>query len=197
MTTLAAQLADGMRTPLTCILGYVELLLDDPAGTLSDEQRRHLAVVTRSAHALERLAAAAEAVAEGEDGHAARTRVDLAALVGSVNAARPDVHVGPVVPVACTGDPEALAQMLDHLVACARDHAAGGATTLSLRRLGARAVIRVRGTRDGRPALPAPEGLGLAAARAIATAHGGRLTTIIGSAGTLTLRCELAASPAE
>jgi signal transduction histidine kinase len=198
MTTLATHLAEGMRTPLTCILGYLELLLDDPAGALSDEQRHHLDAIARSARALQRLAARVEVAAEGElplPG-LTRTRVDLVALVERVYG-QPHVHVGPLVPVRCSGDHEALAQLLDTLVAAAREHAAGGTTTVSLRRVGARAVIRVRGTCADQTASTSGQDLGLAVARGIATAHEGRLTAVIGPPGTLTLRCELPAEPAE
>jgi len=78
--TLAAHLADRMRTPLTCILGYVDLLLDDPAHELRDEQRRHLEAIVRSARALERLAGGVEEVAEAAPpGDGPRNVVDLAA----------------------------------------------------------------------------------------------------------------------
>jgi signal transduction histidine kinase len=79
MTTPAAQTADGMRTPLTCILGYVELLLDDPAGALTREQRRHLEAVARSALALERLAAGLEGATGAPRADVAGEVVDLAA----------------------------------------------------------------------------------------------------------------------
>ena len=198
MTTLAAHLADGMRTPLTCILGYLELVLDDPAGELSDEQRHHLDAIARSARALQRLAADAEVAADGELSlhDRARTRVDLVALVERLYG-QPHVHVGPLAPVKCVGDPEALAQLIDNLIAAVHEHAAGGTTTVSLRRVGARAVIRVRGTREDHAASPSRQDLGLAVARAIATAHDGRLTAVIGPPGMLTLRCELPAEPAE
>jgi hypothetical protein len=99
------------------------------------------------------------------------------------------------VPIECAGDPEALAELIDNLLDAANAHAVGAAATVSLRRVGTRAVIRVRATRD--PHALSARAIGLKRARAIAAAHHGRLSTIIGPPGTLTLRCELPASPAE
>jgi signal transduction histidine kinase len=48
-----ALISHDLRTPLTSIIGYLELTLDD--GTLTDEQRRYLDVVDRNAHRLLKL----------------------------------------------------------------------------------------------------------------------------------------------
>lgn len=42
-----ATVSHELRTPLNVILGYCEMLADDPAGTLSDEQRQLIAAVQR------------------------------------------------------------------------------------------------------------------------------------------------------
>ncbi|MDX6423583.1 MAG: hypothetical protein QOI67_1054, partial [Gaiellaceae bacterium] len=50
-----ALVSHELRTPLTSIRGYLELVLDDTSGHLTDEQRQFLSVVERNSDRLQRL----------------------------------------------------------------------------------------------------------------------------------------------
>jgi PAS domain S-box-containing protein len=47
------ELSHELRTPLTSVLGYVEMLLDEEAGTVTPQQRYLLQAVLRGAHRLQ------------------------------------------------------------------------------------------------------------------------------------------------
>jgi signal transduction histidine kinase len=51
-STFVSVAAHELRSPLTSITGYVEMLLDEEYGPLSDDQRKRLELVQRSAHRL-------------------------------------------------------------------------------------------------------------------------------------------------
>jgi signal transduction histidine kinase len=53
---LLSVVAHEMRTPLTCVAGYLELLGDDAAGTLTDAQRELVLVAQRNCVRLGELA---------------------------------------------------------------------------------------------------------------------------------------------
>ena len=64
---LRARLARA-ATPLTSILGYVELVIDEEAGPVTDEQRHFLDVIERNSHRLLRLVGDLLFVAQVEAG---------------------------------------------------------------------------------------------------------------------------------
>src|SRR5581483_10696343 len=50
-----ATVSHELRTPLTSMMGFLELVREGEAGELTDEQRRFLTIVHRSAERLQRL----------------------------------------------------------------------------------------------------------------------------------------------
>jgi signal transduction histidine kinase len=50
-----ATVSHELRTPLTSMMGFLEMLREGEAGTLTDEQKRFLAIVYRSSERLQRL----------------------------------------------------------------------------------------------------------------------------------------------
>jgi signal transduction histidine kinase len=119
-----ALVSHDLRTPLTSIMGYVELTLEDER--LADEHRRHLEVVNRNAERLVRLVNDLLFVARLEAGELDLhpSELDLAEIVRqSVSEAEPRAAAGglslscetqPVPPV--TGDKGRIFQLLDNLV---------------------------------------------------------------------------------
>jgi signal transduction histidine kinase len=61
-------LSHELRTPLTPILGYLDALLAEEAGQLTDAQRQYLEIVQRNAKRLARIAAEITFLAK-EDAH--------------------------------------------------------------------------------------------------------------------------------
>jgi PAS domain S-box-containing protein len=121
-----ALVSHELRTPLTSIRGYLELVLDDTSGGLTDEQRQFLKVVERNSDRLQRLVGDLLFVAQVDAGRLSLELDHLDAVeVGAeaVEAARPsadqkglalrlvgDTHAGLI------GDRARLAQLLDNLV---------------------------------------------------------------------------------
>jgi signal transduction histidine kinase len=160
-----AVVAHDLRTPLTSIRGYVDMLLAGDAGALTDSQAQFLGVVDRNAGRLQRLSGDLLLLARSEAGELALDLrpTDVAAVVReAAEAARPaaeakgialEVAVADVPPV--RADRERLGQMLDNLVSNAvKFTPAGGSVALLLgARLDADAVtIDVADTGAGIPA---------------------------------------------
>jgi PAS domain S-box-containing protein len=195
-----------LRTPLTSIVGYVELLLE--SDELGPEERQFLEVVRRNAVRLLRLVGDLLFLTRVQAGQFAIVPgpVELSGLVAeSVEASRPaadargiDIAVEAQVVPEATGDRDRLAQLLDNLVSNAVKYAAeGGRVTVSLARDEGGAVLTVHNTGSYIP--PAEQerlferffraaaatrrltpgiGLGLTIAKAIADAHGGRISVM-------------------
>ena len=53
---LVSVVSHEMRTPLTCVAGYLELLMDDGAGALTEEQRQLVGIAQRNCLRLADLA---------------------------------------------------------------------------------------------------------------------------------------------
>ena len=197
-----ASVSHELRTPLTSIRGYVELLLDEETGALSDEQRRFLEVVERNSRRLLALVNDLLFVSrvESQGLPLELDRVDLADVAHeayqSAGAAarheRVDLRLA-AEPVEIEGDAARLGQALDNLLSNAiKFTPAGGSVRLQVGSRNGSAVVAVSDTGTGIP----PEdqqrlferfyrapgastrpgtGLGLAIVKAIVDAHGGEI----------------------
>ncbi|RKS80474.1 PAS domain S-box-containing protein [Motilibacter peucedani] len=195
------------RTPLTSMLGYLELLCDD-SSALAPLHQEALSAVHRNSHRLKRLVDNLVTVSRLDAGEAARvsTDVDLSATVaelveeqaaaalakGVLLSAHVDPHVG------VEGDNDLLDRLVSNLVGNGLKFTpAGGSVRVSLRREGAWALLQVRDTGIG-IALEEQEavfqrfyraadaearaiqgsGIGLAIVREVAAAHEGSVTLV-------------------
>ena len=197
-----ALISHDLRTPLTSIMGYLELTLDD--GNLTDEQRAYLDIVNRNAdrllHLVNDLLFVARLEAGQLDLHPGE--LDLAAVVRqSVAEAEPRAAAGGIDLSCEAGDVPAVQadrgrmfQLLDNLVSNAIKFTPAGGDVGSLTPVNgvcaSRSATREsaslppsrRGSSSASSALrvpptarfPAP-GLGLYIARAIVEAHGGSI----------------------
>ncbi|MBP2267137.1 signal transduction histidine kinase [Pseudarthrobacter sp. PvP004] len=127
-----ANVSHEFRTPLTSILGYVELILDDP-DALDARARKQLDIVRRNAERLLTLVSDLLVVRSGQiviQPHA----VDVAELVrGSVNSAEPraakaGIRLSMDIPEALEAhvDSSRIAQVLDNLVSNAIKYSPDG-----------------------------------------------------------------------
>lgn len=199
---LMADLAHELRTPLTTLHAHVDGLEDGvvPARAatwqvMRDQLDRLQRLTTDLAH----LSAAEEGALSVD-----RQPVDVAEIAAAaVDAAAPRYRAKDTTltldapqPVPAVVDPGRIQQVLANLLDNALRHTpAGGTVQVSARREGADAVLEVSDTGDGIPATDLDtvfdrfhrldtararsdggSGLGLTIARAIVTAHGGRLT---------------------
>jgi PAS domain S-box-containing protein len=200
-----ALVSHEFRTPLTSIIGYLELVLEEP-DALEPETNRFLQVVERNSRRLHRLVGDLLFVAQVEAGRLSldRSALPLQRVVGEcVEAARPgaedkgvtlSVRAEPVGTL--NGDGDRLGQMLDNLISNAiKFTPEGGRVDVFATRRRGGALVEVR---DSGVGIPADEqhrlferffrsstateraipgvGLGLTISRAIAEAHGGSIT---------------------
>ncbi|MGP0223389.1 MULTISPECIES: sensor histidine kinase [unclassified Paenarthrobacter] len=127
-----ASVSHEFRTPLTSILGYVELILDDPTG-LDPKYRKQLDIVRRNAERLLTLVSDLLSVRSGQIVVQPHT-VDVAELVrGSVNSAEPraakaGIRLSVDAPPALLArvDSSRLSQVLDNLVSNAIKYSPDG-----------------------------------------------------------------------
>lgn len=211
-----ARLVHDLHGPLTVIRGLCATLARDEA---VPDRRRSLTLIDGEAL---RLAEGLRALARsGAAGTPATLPVDVAALATSVAerfgpaAAATGGRLsllGVHRPIWVEGDPAMLERIVENLVGNALRHRGfDGAIELALTTRGGRAVLRVRDDGAGvavadrervfrpgdRGAAPRGDGhgLGLAIAREIAEAHGGRLTLdAVGSGACFRLSLPLASS---
>ncbi|GAA4229010.1 hypothetical protein GCM10022254_20490 [Actinomadura meridiana] len=208
-----ADASHELRTPITALRTRIELILDGPDdGGLDDTLRRSLDDVDRLHQIVDDLLVLASIDAGDLP---ARERVDLGALVETVTGGRvpppvpTTIKIEPAVPV--VGNPPRLGRLLLNLLANAERHASGG-IEVEVRAERGEAVVEVRddgpgippGARDrvferftrldtARSRADGGSGLGLAVARQIAVAHGGRLYAADAAHGArLVLRLPLA-----
>jgi PAS domain S-box-containing protein len=194
-----------MRTPLTSIIGYTELLAEIEVDRLSEQGRRFVEVVDRNARRELRLVQDLLLLVRVEAGRFSidRGTVELESLIDdAIEEARPraeaaglelTARVDGVPPL--EGDPHRLAQVLDNLLTNAiKFTPEGGRVTISARVDGDEAVIEVADTGIGIPEeeqarlferlfrastatdLQIPgTGLGLTIVKAVVDAHGGAI----------------------
>jgi PAS domain S-box-containing protein len=216
-----ALVSHELRTPLTSIRGYLELVLDEEAGALTDEQRQFLGVVERNAHRLLALVGDLLFLAQVEAGKLSLEigAVDLSSIAAeSVETARPlaeekgvtlTLATGPLALIA--GDRARLAQLLDNLISNGvKFTPSGGRVDVRIRGLRGKAVIEIRDTGMGIPAAEQEHlferfyrtsqateqaipgtGLGLAISKAIVEAHGGQIVVASGEGDGSTFRISL------
>jgi signal transduction histidine kinase len=198
-----ALISHDLRTPLTSIMGYLELTVGD--GNLTDDQRGYLEVVDRNAERLLRLVNDLLFVARLEAGQLdlRPSELDLAAIVRqSVSEAEPRAAAKGIALTCSAGEVPAVRadkgrifQLLDNLVSNAiKFTPEGGDVEVSVARLNGAVQLEVADTGigiDAREQLQLFErffrastaeqrqipgtGLGLYIARAIVEAHGGSI----------------------
>ena len=215
-----ALISHDLRTPLTSIIGYVELALDDVGPELDAERRGYLEVVARSSERLLRIVDDLLFVARLQAGNLAidRARLDLCSVAAqSVEEARPRAERKQLAlsflgsgPVFVDADRGRIFQLLDNLVTNAiKFTPEGGRVDVRVLATGTTAVLEVSDTGVGigtdtervfdrffRTSVAVSQqvegtGLGLYIARAITEAHGGEISATNREHGGTTFRIEL------
>jgi signal transduction histidine kinase len=200
-----ALISHDLRTPLTSIMGYVELALEEVGEPLDAERRGYLEVVSRSSERLLRLVDDLLFVARLQAGRLVLqlSQLDLCIIAAqAVEEARPraEAKLLEVVfsgdgPVMFEGDKGRIFQLLDNLISNAiKFTPEGGRVEVSAKADGENAVLEVADTGIGLSAADAERvfdrffrssravaqqvpgtGLGLFISRAIVDAHGGAI----------------------
>ena len=204
-TEFVARVSHELRSPLTSLLGYLELLQDGTVGALSREQRRMLEAMERNTHRLQSLVEDLLTTEHIDAGafRLHRTRVPLSDIVDHlVQLLAPDIH-GHALRCTVTlepgieldADPDQLERMLANLVSNAiKFTPPDGHIDLAARADAGHAVITVRDTGIGVPLEEQPQlftrffrstasetleiqgaGLGLFIVNQIVEAHGGAI----------------------
>ena len=185
-----------LRSPLTAIRGQIEVLAREPDPDAAAVKRVETATLTELAR-VERLVEEMLALARLDEGVGPALReVDAVAFLSEAVLAAPgDATLGPLVAGRIDLDPDMVARVIRNLVENGRRHAGPhGAVTVSARTGGD--LLRVDVDDDGPGIAPAERervfdrfhrsdaarvratggaGLGLAIARSIVEAHGGRI----------------------
>ena len=218
-----ALISHDLRTPLTSIIGYVELSLEDVDPPLDEERRGYLKIVSRSSERLLRLVDDLLFVARLQAGRLVleRSQLDLCTLASqAVEEARPRAEgkrltlefVGDA-PVEIDADKGRLFQLLDNLISNAIKFTPdGGRVEVHASSSGHGAVLEVVDTGIGlgpeeselvfdrffRSARVVAQqvpgtGLGLFIARAIVEAHDGTIVASDREGGGASFRIELPA----
>jgi signal transduction histidine kinase len=216
-----ALISHDLRTPLTSIMGYVELALEDVGDPLDEERRGYLEVVSRSSERLLRLVDDLLFVARVQAGRLVleRSQLDLCVIARqSVEEARPRAENKQLTiafngngPVMLEADKGRLFQLLDNLISNAiKFTPEGGRVDVNVASEAGRAVLEVADTgmglgpgeaklvfdrffRSSRVvAQQVPgTGLGLFISRAIVEAHGGTIAVSSRDGGGTTFRIQL------
>jgi|SRR6478735_38804 len=199
-----ALVSHELRTPLTSIVGYAQLLEDDPG--ITPRGREQLVIMQRNAQRLQRLIADLLETAQRDRGvpmSLSVTSTDLAEIVRqAVEASRPaadslGVELGLVAPEALSAsvDPQRISQVVDNLLTNAVKYSERGGRvdvrleddldhvelTVTDTGIGISAVDREQlftpffRTDDAARRAAAGAGLGLSITRDIVTGHGGTI----------------------
>jgi signal transduction histidine kinase len=160
-----SKVSHELRSPLTAVLGYVELLIDGAPGPQNDEQRHMLCVVERNSQQLlvliEDLLTMTRIDAGGE--HLEIAAVDLCELLGHVRETtapameKADLHlvVDVGTDVSVQGDREQLERAVLNLVSNAVKYTpSGGRIEITTRTQGDDVAVSVR---DNGPGIPIDE----------------------------------------
>ncbi len=218
-----ALISHDLRTPLTSIIGYVELSLEDAGPPLDAERRDYLKIVSRSSERLLRLVDDLLFVARLQTGRLVleRAELDLRTIASqAVEEARPRAENKELVlelvgdaPVPIDGDKGRLFQLLDNLITNAiKFTPEGGRIEVHVGSSTDRATLEVVDTGIGlgahetelvfdrffRSARVVAQqvpgtGLGLFIARAIVEAHDGTIVASAREGGGASFRIELPA----
>ncbi len=213
-----ALVSHEVRTPLTSITGYLELLSDEE---LTPEQQNFTTIISRNSERLLRLINDLLFIAEIEDGRLTveHDTIDFGAIVTeALLAAAPRAKAGDVklsgaggTSLPITGDAGRLAQLLDNLIANAiKFTPAGGTVEVAARLESETLCIEVQDTGIGineedqerlfnkffRTSAATKlsiqgSGLGLAISKAIVQAHGGTIQVASAEGTGSTFRVEL------
>jgi signal transduction histidine kinase len=218
-----ALISHDLRTPLTSIIGYVELSLEDVPPPLDDERRGYLQIVSRSSERLLRLVDDLLFVARLQAGRLILERSDLDLCTIAAQAAqeaRPRAEAKQLElefiggsPVMIEGDKGRLFQLLDNLISNAiKFTPEGGRVEVRVAPSGGMAMLEVSDTGIGLGPDEAElvfdrffrssrvvaqqlpgTGLGLFIARAIVGAHAGTIVASTRDEGGTTFHVELPA----
>lgn len=166
---LLANVSHDLRTPLTTILGYAQLLEMGAHGPLADKQRETISGIIKSAKYLTNLVNDLLDQAKLEDG---KLKLNIMAFVPSdiVNQVQSNMSVpahtkgltlitdiGPDVPLTVTGDPDRVQQILANLVSNAIKFTPEGTVHVRLFRPDAKHwALQVSDTGIGIPAAEQP-----------------------------------------
>ena len=216
---LISVVSHDLRTPLTSIMGYLELILDEDDDRLTPEQRGFLEVIERNADRLLALVNDLLLISRAEAGKLELdlAEADLAEVAADVvEAQRPGAERLELElllvdePVLAVVDRARIAELLENLVSNALKFTpAGGSVEVRVSRRDGAPVLEVADTGIGisagdrnhlferffrsRRARKVPGvGLGLSIVKAIADAHGGRISVESGPGRGTTFRVELA-----
>jgi signal transduction histidine kinase len=210
-----ANASHELRSPLTVIRTEAEVALADP-GAEPGELREMGEVVIEAADRMDRLLDGLMELARGSRAVAQGETVDLAAIAGAPagrTASTRDVAVHwDLAPARTRGDARLLERLATNLIDNGlRYNHAGGHVDVHTREAGGWALLRVSNSgprvepggvarllepfeRGGRAADGRGAGLGLSIVRAIAEAHGGRVTLRAREAGGLDVQVALPAA---
>jgi signal transduction histidine kinase len=157
-----ALVSHDLRTPLTSIRGYIELLLEGLGGELTDEQRRWMDVIDRNSSRLLRLVADLLFIAQLDAGKVAlepgEVRLEdvaaetVEAVLPTAQLRKVDLQIDVRSSASIEGDRARLGQLLDNLVSNA----------LKFTPPGGRVEVRVGATVDGAWLEVADSGMGIA-----------------------------------
>lgn len=222
-----ALISHDLRTPLTSIMGYVELALEEVGEPLDDERRGYLEVVARSSERLLRLVDDLLFVARLQAGRLVlqRSQLDLCVIAAqSVEEARPRAESKRLAlafsgdgPVTIEADKGRIFQLLDNLISNAvKFTPEGGRVDVTVAAEGGSAVLEVSDSGIGLVPGEAEQvfdrffrssravaqqvpgtGLGLFISRAIVEAHGGTIAASAHEGGGTSFRIALPARVAQ
>jgi signal transduction histidine kinase len=207
-----------LRTPLTSIQGYVDLLLEEPS--LADDLREYLGIVSRNTDRLQKLVDDLLFAARLQSGRLELDLgdVDLAEIARhAVETLRPRAESAQVdlrlelENVSVRGEASRLSQLLDNLISNAvKFTPVGGAVVVRVRERGRKALVEVVDSGMGIPVAEQERlferffrsstaterqiegtGLGLYITKAIVEAHQGRITVESAEGAGTTFRVEL------